>query len=57
MPIYLRTFYLRALNKQHEKEQEAVEKAQKGKSPRKGINRPTFSKSNRSWYLYKTNLV
>lgn len=48
MPIYLRTFYLRALNKQHEKEQEAIEKAQKGKSPRKGINRPTFSKSNRS---------
>jgi len=48
MPVYLRIFYFKKLNEQHKKENEAAEKAQKGKgqSP-KGINIPSFAKQSR----------
>jgi len=49
MPVYLRVFYFKKLNEQHKKENEAAEKAQKGKgSSPKGINIPSFAKSPKS---------
>jgi len=46
MPVYLRIFYYRELNAQHKKENEQMEKANKGgSSSPKGINIPTFAKS------------
>tara|TARA_R100001198_G_C5200281_1_gene189548 strand:- start:519 stop:668 length:150 start_codon:yes stop_codon:yes gene_type:complete len=49
MPVYLRVFYFKKLNEQHKKENEAAEKARKGKgSSPKGINIPSFAKSPKS---------
>jgi len=46
MPVYLRIFYYKKLNQQHQKEHDDMEKSQKGQSTShdKGINIPSFAK-------------
>jgi len=44
MPVYLRIFYYRKLNEQHKKENEQMEKANKGKGSSSISRPPSYSK-------------